>query len=298
MRRPAVTAIALAVAVTPVLAFTAQARDRTISSDRSATNLSAFGQGLIWSRTATDGRSRLVLRAFGAPTDVPVTPVSGAFDADLGLDSEGSTVAVYTRCAGLSGRSCDVYEYDFARARERKLPGASTSRCSEFAPSIWRGAVAFARSGPRRCNGLYVKGKRGAALLLDHRVAAETDFREGRVAYLYAPDSRRTSIRIFSINEGRSRLVIGSLQSRGERTRVTNPTFAGNYLYWLFEDVRGKDFRIGRSRAHARSVLQFSDRKLTGGPDSIAVDGRTIYYTNGPGLFQANDPAPHFVAAR
>jgi hypothetical protein len=131
--------------------------------------------------------------------------------------------------------------------------------------------------------------------MLDRRVAAETDFREGRVAYLYAPDSRRTSIRLFSIKEGESRLVIGSLRSRGERTRVTSPTFAGNYLYWLFEDIRRKDFRIGRSRAHAGSALQFSDRKLAGRPDSIAVDGRTIYFTNGRGVFQANDPAPRFV---
>jgi hypothetical protein len=295
MRRPAVTAIALAVAVPFAFAIVAQARDRTISSDRSATNLSAFGQGLLWSRTGAGGRSQLVLRAFGPPKDVPVSPVSGSFDADLGQDSEGSTVAVYTRCGGASGRSCDVYEFDFARALERKLPGASTPRCSEFAPSIWQGAVAFARSGPGGCNGLYVKGSRGAALQLDSRVAAETDFREGRVAYLLAPDSRRTSIRIFSIKEGKSRLVIGSLRSRGERTRVTNPTFAGNYLYWLFEDRRRKDFRVGRSRAHAGSALQFSDRKLAGRPESIAVDGRAIYYANGRGVFQANDPAPHFV---
>jgi hypothetical protein len=295
MRRPAAIAIALAVLATLAFAIAAQARDRIIASDRSATNLSAFGQGLLWSRTAADGRSRLVLRGFGAPTDVPVNPVAGAVDADLGQDSEGSTVAVYTRCAGVSGRSCDVYEFNFARAHERKLPGASRSRCSEFAPSIWQGAVAFARSGPRGCNGLYVKGERGPALQLDSRVAAQTDFREGRVAYLYAPDSRRTSIRIFSIKEGKSRLVIGGLHSGGERTRVTNPTFAGSYLYWLFEDVRRKDFQVGRSRARAGSTLQFSDRKLAGDPDSIAVDGRTIYYTNGRGVFQANDPVPHFV---
>jgi hypothetical protein len=296
MRRPVVAAIALAVAVMFILVVVAQARDRTISSDRTATNLSAFGQGLLWSRTATDGRSRLVLRGFGAPTDVSVSPVSGAFDPDLGQDSEGSTVAVYTRCAGVSGRNCDVYEFDFASAHERKLPGASTPRCSEFAPSIWQGAVAFSRSGPGDCDGLYVKGNRGAALKLDRRVAAETDFREGRVAYLYAPDSRRTSIRLFSIKEGKSRLVIGGLVSGGERTRVTNPTFAANYVYWLFDDIRKKDFRIGRSRAHAGSAIQFSDRKLTGRPDSIAVDGRTIYYTNRHGVFLANDPAPHFVA--
>jgi hypothetical protein len=295
MRRSAVAAIALAVPLTLVLAAVVLARDRTISSDRTATNLSAFGQGLLWSRTGPDGRSRLVLRGFGAPTDVAIDAVSGAFDADLGQDDDGSTVAVYTRCAGVSGSGCDVYEFDFGRARERKLAGASTSRCSEFAPSIWQGAVAFTRSGPGDCDGLYVKGARGPALKLDRRVAAETDFRAGRVAYLYAPNSRRTSIRIFSIKEGKSRQVIGGLSSSGERTRVTSPTFAGNYLYWLFDDIRRGRFRVARSRAHAGSALQFSDRTLSGRPDSIAVDGRTIYYTNRRGVFQANSPAPHFV---
>jgi hypothetical protein len=295
MGRPAATAIALAVLVALALAIAAQARDRTVSGDRTASNLSAFGQGLLWSRTGPDGRSRLVLRGFGAPADVSVTPASGSFDADLGQDDEGSTVAVYTRCAGVSGRSCDIYQFDFARGRERKLRGASTPRCSEFAPSIWQGVVAFARSGGRGCDGLYVKGSRGAALRLDRRVPAETDFREGRVAYLQAPDARRTSIRIFSIKDGRSRLVIGGLNTDRERTRVTNPTFSGSYVYWLFEDRRRKLFRIGRSRARAGSALQFSERKLAGRPDSLAVDGRTAYYTNGRGVFQASDPVPRFV---
>ncbi len=293
--RPVAFAAGLAVALSvPAIAL---ARDAAIATDRTATNLSAFGQGLIWSRTANDGASRLVLRGFGPPADLPVPPYSGGvFDADLGQDSSGTVIAVYPRCGGVSGRNCDVYQFNFSTNRESRVAGAATSRCSEYAPSIWEGAVAFARRGPRGCNGLYVKGRRGTALKLDSRVPAETDFRSGRVAYLTLSNLGRTAIRLFSIREGRSHVVVAGVRAEGERTRVTNPSFSGRYLYWLFEDQRRRDFLVARSRGNARSSLQFSDRALPGRVDSIALDGRTLYYTNGRGVFRASDPAPLFEA--
>ena len=103
-----------------------------------------------------------------------------------GVTPSGATVAVYTRCAGVSGRNCDVYEFNFATSRERKLPGASSSRCSEFAPSVWQGAVAFARSGSQGLQRPLRQGAQGhAAASSSRRVPADTDFREGRVAYLH-----------------------------------------------------------------------------------------------------------------
>jgi hypothetical protein len=293
MKRLVLAILALALLVSAQ----ALARDRVISRDRSASNLSAFGQGFAWSREDTDGKAHLALQSFGTPTDVPVQPLTGgAFDPDLGQNANGSTVVVYTRCAGVSGKNCDVYQYDFTSRRETKVPGASTSSCSEYAPSIWEGTVAFARSGSKSCRGLYVKGPKGAALRLDTRIPADTDIRSGRVAYLYAPDSKRTYIRLFEIRRGRSNVVIAGLNSEGERTRVTNPAFSGNYVYWLHHDLRRKEYVVGRSRGHAQSVLQFSDRKLAGSVDSIALDGRALFYTNRRGVFQANDPAPKFRA--
>jgi hypothetical protein len=290
MRRlAAITLVSLA-----VFAAAALARDSTISSDHTATNLSAFGQGLVWSHTAQDGRSRLVLRGFGPPAELPVPPASGQFDPDLGQDASGRAVVVYTRCAGLSGRNCDVYSYDLARGRETTVKGAATSQCSEFAPSIWEGTVAFGRTGGRGCNGLYIKGVRGAALRLDRRIPADTDVRQGKVAYLHAPDSRHTYIRLFSVREGRSSVLVAGLRQGGERTRVSSPVMASSYVYFLFHDVRRREFTLGRSRGRPNSSLQFSDRPLPGTVDSIAVDGRTVYYTNGRGVFQANDPLPRF----
>jgi hypothetical protein len=296
MPSPLRLSLLVAAAVALALPASAAARDRVITTDRTATNPSAFGQGLLWSQ-ASGGRARLVLRGFGAPTYVPAPPrMGGLFDPDLGEDAEGSVVAVYTRCAGVSGRNCDVYEWNFAQNRESKVAGASTSRCSEFAPSIWEGSVAFARTGPGACPGLFVKGPRGAALRLDSRIPADTDFREGRVAYVHIPTPRRTVIRLFTIKEGKSRTVVSGLRAEGERTRVSSPIFGGSYLYFLFEDVRRKEFRVGRTRARANSTIQFSNRTLPGRVDSIAVDGRNVFYANGRGIFQATDPVPRFSA--
>ena len=73
--------------------WTAEARDTALTTDRTATNLSAFGQGPAWSRGLGDGRSQLVLRAFGAPADVSIAPVSGLVDPDLGQDASGGSVS-------------------------------------------------------------------------------------------------------------------------------------------------------------------------------------------------------------
>jgi hypothetical protein len=280
-----------------ILGAQALARDRAISSDRTARNLSAFGQGLVWSREDANGNSRLVLSSFGRPADVNVQAFQGGLvDPDLGQDADGTSVAVYTRCGGASGQNCDVFQYDFSRQRESKVAGASSSSCSEFAPSIWQGTVAFARRGSRRCRGLYVKGPRGAALQLDRRIPADTDIRAGRVAYQYAPDAGHTYIRVFTIRRGRSTLVVAGVRGEGELTRVTTPTFSGRYLYWLHEDERRNEFVAARSRARADSTVQFTNRTLPGRVDSIALDGRSLFYTNSRGVHQANDPVPRFRA--
>jgi hypothetical protein len=290
VRVTAIFAVATALAAAP-----AQARDRKISGDTTAANVTAFGQGLAWSRTPAGTQPHLVLRAFGSPTDLSVPPATGGvFDPDLGSNGHGDIVAVYTRCAGLSGRNCDVYEFNLMTRTERKLPGASSTRCSEFAPSVWDGTVAFGRSGPGKCAGLYVKGQRGRALRLDRRIPAETDIRAGRVAYLHVT-GRNTHIRLFTIRDGSSRLIATGTGSGRNRQHVSNPTLSGAFLYFLLEDVRGHDFDVGRTRSRTRSGIRFTGRSFRGRVESIAVDGTTLYYTNRRGVYQATDPAPRFV---
>jgi hypothetical protein len=281
----AIRALLVSAALAPLaVPGSANARDLVLSTDRSAANIAAFGQGLAWSRDAGT-QSRLVLRAFGPAYDVALPPAGGLFDPDLGSDGRGGLIAVYTRCAGVSGRNCDVYQYDLIARLESKVSGASTPGCSEFAPSVWEGAIAFGRSGPRECDGLYVKGRRGSALRLEKRIPADTDFREGRVAYLHAPSANRTAIRLFTIRQGHSRLVAAG---RRTQTRVSNPAFSGRYLNFLFEDRRRDEFLVGRSRG--TGTTQFSSRSLPGSVDSIALDGRSLFYANGRGVFHATDP--------
>ncbi len=111
------------------------------------------------------GRFRLMTTttAGGAPARVPVAPRSAPFDADLGPDARGRTTAVYSRCrteprdgwhdAGLewaTSRGCDLFRFDFAAGRERRITGASRADASEFLPSLWRGRLAFTRVDERR----------------------------------------------------------------------------------------------------------------------------------------------------
>jgi hypothetical protein len=294
-------ALVLAVVAVATWVASSWAKDAAVSGDTTTTNVSAFGGELAWSRESPNGVHRLVtystkptLLGPSRPMDINVRTSDSPFDPDVGVSSRGAPRVVYTRCAGLSGRNCDVYQFD--GRKEAKLKGASTERCSEFGPSIWKGIVAFARSGPRGCDGLYLKG-RGPPLRLDHRIPADTDISRNDVAYLHIPTPRRTIIRVFSLSKGggRSHVVVAGVRADGERTRVTSPTFRGRYLYFLFEDQRRKDFLLGRSIAQG-SAVEFSDRKLPGSVDSIAVDGRAVFYANGRGVFEATDPAPRFAA--
>jgi hypothetical protein len=282
------------------LAASAWGKDKAISGDTTATNLSVASYALVWSRESPAGTHRLVAYDLGLPLlsqpqpkDVEVRTSSSLFDPDVGVSSKGRSVVVYTRCGGLSGQNCDIYSFD--GKAESKVKGAATSRCSEFAPSIWKGIIAFARRGSKRCNGLYLKGK-GPALRLDKRVPADTDIRGNRIAYLYTPSARQTAIRIIELSRqgGGSQIVVSGVRSGGERTRVTNPTFSGRYVYFLLEDLRRSDFLVGRSRGGRGSVLEFSDRKLPGDVDSIGVEKNFVYYTNGKGVHRMDDPLPKF----
>jgi hypothetical protein len=295
-------ALVLAVVGMATWVASSWAKDDSVSGDTTTTNVSAYAGTLVWSRESPSGVHRLVsysttptLLGPPRPTDIDVRTSDSPFDPDVGVSTRGAPRVVYTRCAGVSGRNCDVYQFD--GKKESKVKGASSARCSEFAPSIWRGVVAFGRSGPGRCPGLYLKG-RGPALRLDRRIPADTDLSRNRVAYLHIPKPSRTVIRVFSLSKGggRSHLVVAGVRAEGERTRVTTPTFAGRYLYFLFEDQRRKDFLLGRSIGQPGSAVELSDRKLPGSVDSIAVGGRRFYYTNGRGVLRATDPVPRFSA--
>jgi hypothetical protein len=276
----------------------AHAADRLITRDPTAANVSSHGGSgsVVWARVGSDGRSRLVQRIRNRNRDLPVRPKAGLFDPDVGTSARGNQVIVYTRCAGLSGKNCDVWQYDGFDRKERKVPGASSARCSEFAPSVWIATVAFARTGPAGCSGLYV-ARRGRATKLDDRVPAETDLRAHKVAYLHIPpnDTTRTFLRVRGARGGKSRVVVTGFAAEGESYRVSNPILDSHNVYWLQQDVVRNEFFAGRGLAAGSSVLEFTSRLFPGQVDSIAVARPGVYYTNGQGLHLATDPPATFA---
>jgi hypothetical protein len=274
----------------------AGAADRIVASDFTATNVSAHNTLVVWSRLGRDGRARLMSLTSSGPRDLPVRPKDGLFDPDVGTSRSGHQVVVYTRCTGLSGQGCDIWQYDDGKRRERKVAGASSVHCSEFAPSVWIGAVAFARTGPGDCPGLYVV-RRGRIRRLEGRVPSQTDIRGSTVAYLYTPagDPGTSSVRVRSIYGARSRRVVSGLKAAHESYRVTNPELDGRYVYWLQEDRVRHEFFAGRGLAKRGSTLEFTARTFPGRVTSMAVALGRVFYTGGPGIFEATDPPLGFA---
>jgi hypothetical protein len=279
------------------LAPPAPAADQALTRDPTAANVSTHSGQPVWSRVGKDGQARLVQRLRGRNRDLPVRPKAGLFDPDVGTTPRGNLTVVYTRCAGLSGQGCDIWQYDGFDLKERKVKGASTATCSEFAPSVWLGSVAFARTGPGRCRGLFIV-RRGKLRKVDNRVPAETDLRGGRVAYLMIPPGNtfRSQIRVRTLRHKRSRVVVTGFAAKGESYAVSSPVLTSRYIHWLQEDRVRNQFFAGRGLAPRRSVLEFTQRTFPPRVDSIAITRERFYYTNGKGLSLATDPPALFAA--
>ena len=188
--------MALVVAMATLLAGAASARaDDTLTTVTRPTLLSAEGGRLAWSSfDPASGRYSLMTSFAGVTSAVPVRQRAVPFDVDLGVGASavtswrhdsrcrrepprhdptiGNAIAQMPEWA--RGRGCDLYLYDFATGKERRLAGPSSRRGSEFLPSVWRDRVAFARSYPQRASAgglhphLYLRslnGRRGARRL-------------------------------------------------------------------------------------------------------------------------------------
>jgi hypothetical protein len=283
-------------AVSLVVVAPAAGADRKLTGDTTAANLSTHSGQPVWSRVAKDGLARLVQRVRGRNRDLPVQPKAGLFDPDVGTTPRGNFTVVYSRCAGLSGQGCDVWQYDGFDFKERKVRGASTATCSEFAPSVWLGSVAFARTGPGKCNGLFVV-RRGKLRRVDNRVPADTDLRGGRVAYLFIPsgDGFRSQIRVRTLRNKRSRVIVTGFAAQNESYAVSSPVMTSGYIHWLQEDRVRNDFFAGRALVTGKPALEFTQRTFPRRVDSIAITRERLYYTNGKGVYLATDPPATFA---
>jgi hypothetical protein len=143
------------------------AADIPIGTTKQPTSIRSWGGVAAFSLYDEASRSyRLaVSRHHGPPQVVAVAAQAAAFDLDVGPDEAGSPAIVYSRCAvtGLRPRGCDLYRYSLATGTESKLAGASSAHASEFAPTIWRDRIAWARvsdAGARRAPRIYSRSLR------------------------------------------------------------------------------------------------------------------------------------------
>ena len=88
----------------------------------------------------------LVIRRNGVIENLPVAPSQQPFDPDIGPDANGRPQLVYSRC----DPNCDLFSYSLSgRGTERPVRGANTP-ADEFAPTLWKGRIAFARARKAR----------------------------------------------------------------------------------------------------------------------------------------------------
>jgi hypothetical protein len=184
------------------LAPAAQAASTTISTALRAVPVAAWAGTVAWSEfdPATNDYHLVVSRNGGAPQRVAVAPNAVAFDLDLGTNRNGSTYAVYSRCATPATQNtpptdCDLYRLSLASAAETKLETLSSPDWDEREPTIFAGRIAFIRNethGVRTQDVLRVgdttSGARGTTALVKQNrlggVLTDPELSASRVAYI------------------------------------------------------------------------------------------------------------------
>src|SRR5687768_741346 len=97
MRRCWLVWVSLAVFLSPAADAAA---DEVIATTARPTPVSAHAGRIVWSTYDPAERAFFLAQSFGGVTSrVPVRPRTVPFDADLGPDVNGETVAAYSRCA-------------------------------------------------------------------------------------------------------------------------------------------------------------------------------------------------------
>jgi hypothetical protein len=258
-----------------------------------AAPLEAHGGRLVWSRfDPASGRFALVTRVRTAVRRLSVRTRKVPFDVDVGRGPGGRPWAVYSRCRrepvtsvarmGLpvwaTGRGCDLYAFDLARKRERRLRLPGSRRASEFLPSVAGGRIAYGRVTERR-------GRRGRPKVVVRRLDGRgavvrwtrprsrqggptgLDLARRALAIGWASSSPggRPATQVWLRAGGRSRRLDDA--SVGSGRWLTAPVLDGSWLVWGESCASGTVCRAPRLR---RAALR-SGRRGTATPPALAL---------------------------
>jgi hypothetical protein len=209
------------------------------------------------------GAYRLAIRRAGRIEQLPVAPSTVPFDVDIGPDRNGRPELVYTRCRrergaeiGNSSTGCDLVLLSLAGGAERRVRNANSS-ANEYAPTLWRGRVAFARSAKGRENPVVYTAELAAPRGRAARRVPGVPRRErgsratdGHVVELELHGDRLAQI--LDLNAGgllaEVRLVGIARRTSRELLRVgtgeggqyfAGVGFAGGYVHWAYSWVAG-----------------------------------------------------------
>jgi hypothetical protein len=294
MKRRDLTAVAATAVALLVAAAPAAAADTEIATLPSQTSLDALDGHVLWSVQDDATKAwQLVDYSNGAQRPLPVATSTSPFDVDLGHDSSGRLVAVYSRCrealredgSNFGRRGCDIFRFDFATARERKVKSVS-SRLDDYEPTLWHARIAFVRAFPR------TDGVRQRVYLRDLR-AGRTRLLRGGSGFAFPGDldlrSRTTAVRwvhefsedvglAFAGRRGRTLLATPGSGAAAQEYSTLHPTFVNaRTVYWGLtssdpdwgevwrRDVRTRRNEHATTRINAEFVL-------------FAQDGHVSYY--------------------
>ena len=189
---------------------------------------------------------RLAIRRSGQVELLAVTPSQAPFDVDIGPDANGRPQLVYSRC----DPGCDLYSFSLSgRGTERPVRGANTS-ANEFAPTLWKGRIAFARARKGRAQPVvYARELTALRSRPSQRLPAVPSSARGerstggRVAELELSGNRLAQIvsfraqgqlseaRLVDVSDGSSRRLARIGVGEGGQF-LAGIGFAGGYLGW------------------------------------------------------------------
>jgi hypothetical protein len=259
-----------ALAAGAVLAPNAAA-DTLLVDDPSASNVTAYGATSAWSRKATDGTYRLVVRNDGQVADAPVPPSPQPYDPDLGPTSANRRVIVYARGG-------DLCRYDVGSAAEQRI-AALSSGATERAPSFFKESIAFSRTdGPRP--GWYLARPGRPLTRLSTDAPLETDLAATRVAARFFGGAR-SIIRQSSYGGDDVRPIARA--HAGEK--VSGPTLTRFNVYWIRDLARSPEVRAEYVGVNAHRGLQprVADRAFPTAT-SMATSKIPLLYTSALGV--------------
>lgn len=197
------------------------------------------GKRVAWS--SFDRRARvhhLVTREAGEVVVTRAPESAHPFRLDVGPGPDGEPVAVYPRCD--DDAECDLYLYDFARRRERKLRRLSTPEASESLPSVWRSRIAFSRRAAG-VSTMYVSrlDGRGSRPLPGGRQTAPAgplaiELRGRRTTFVWSRrgDDGLTETTLWLERRGRIRMLDRTKSSRRRAASFVTPEIRGRSVFY------------------------------------------------------------------